>query len=212
MCPSIWFTAINGLPAAKLSDFAYVSPTSKEPTRPGPAVAAIAARSAIRVPDCCKASRVTGTIARRCSREASSGTTPPYLPCVESCDATIEERMAGRPWACSTTAAAVSSQEDSMPRMRTIFTLARLSHLLLDEPHHRGGRGPDAAPGGEVQQARSRPGAALRRRLQVEEQSPHRVAGFQGPDAVADAGQNDRQVIVQVVRRGRCHGTDAIVS
>ena len=36
------------------------------------------------------ASRTTGTMARRCSREASSGTTPPYFPCVSSCDATTE--------------------------------------------------------------------------------------------------------------------------
>ena len=43
---------------------------------------AMAARSSRRVADCSSASRTTGTMARRCSREASSGTTPPYLACV----------------------------------------------------------------------------------------------------------------------------------
>src|SRR5438876_609815 len=64
---------------------------------------------------CPSASRTTGTICRKCSREASSGTTPPYLRCTSSCDATILDRIS-RP--STTTAAAVSSQEDSMPKMR----------------------------------------------------------------------------------------------
>jgi hypothetical protein len=51
---------------------------------------------------------------RRCSREASSGTTPPYLRWMSICEETMLERMR-RPSA--TTAAAVSSQEDSMPRI-----------------------------------------------------------------------------------------------
>src|SRR5579871_1206982 len=64
-----------------------------------------------------RASRTAGTMARRCSREASSGTTPPYLPWVLICDATTDEST-DSPF--STTAAAVSSQEDSMPRMRML--------------------------------------------------------------------------------------------
>ncbi len=54
-------------------------------------------------------------MARRCSREASSGTTPPYGWWVAICEATTLETT------CSperTTAAAVSSQELSMPRMK----------------------------------------------------------------------------------------------
>src|ERR1035438_5040590 len=62
-----------------------------------------------------RASRVTGTMARRCSREASSGTTPPYLPWVDICEATTDESTRSP---SSTTAAAVSAQDDSMPRMR----------------------------------------------------------------------------------------------
>src|SRR5438046_1203673 len=75
----------------------------------------MAARSLQPDPACCMARRTVGTMARRCSRDASSGTTPPYLPCVASCEATTEESTRSP---SSTTAAAVSSQEDSIPRMR----------------------------------------------------------------------------------------------
>src|ERR1700682_4311811 len=54
-------------------------------------------------------------MARKCSRDASSGTTPPYFAWVLSCDATTEESTRSP---SSTTAAAVSSHDDSMARMR----------------------------------------------------------------------------------------------
>src|SRR6516164_3294323 len=73
-------------------------------------------------PDSARASRTTATMARKCSREASSGTTPPYLPCVVVWEATTEESTVS-PF--STTAAAVSSQEDSMPRIRMCFCGSR---------------------------------------------------------------------------------------
>jgi hypothetical protein len=53
-------------------------------------------------------------MALRCSRDANSGTTPPYGKCVAICENTTLERI------CSperTTEAAVSSQELSIPRM-----------------------------------------------------------------------------------------------
>src|SRR5260370_40614634 len=56
----------------------------------------------------------TGTIARRCSREANSGTTPPWGWCVAIWEATTFEMISSPE---RTTAAAVSSQELSMPRM-----------------------------------------------------------------------------------------------
>src|SRR6185295_2428240 len=111
---------MRGMPRAKEIDFANVRPTSKDPTSPGPTVAAIADRPAYEVPDCSRASRTTGTMARRCSREASSGTTPPYRACVASCEATTEDRI---DVPSSTTAAAVSSHEDSIPRTRTLSIL-----------------------------------------------------------------------------------------
>src|ERR1035441_8291318 len=99
----------------------------------------MAARSSSFVPERSRASRTTGTIARRCSREASSGTTPPYLPWVTICEATTEERTVVP---SSTTAAAVSSQEDSMPRMRTGLlnldsAIGRRQLPLLGIPDHQ---------------------------------------------------------------------------
>src|SRR4029077_12563966 len=87
------------------------------PTSPGPCVTPIASTSANFIPACSSASRTTGTICRRCSREANSGTTPPYFRCTSICDATTLDRIS-RPSA--TTAAAVSSQEDSIPRIRRL--------------------------------------------------------------------------------------------
>src|ERR1035437_2801244 len=99
----------------------------------------MAARSSSLVPERSRASRTTGTMARRCSREANSGTTPPYLPWVIICEATMEERTASP---SSTTAAAVSSQEDSMPRMRISLlnldgAIGRRQLALLGIPDHQ---------------------------------------------------------------------------
>ena len=67
---------------------------------------------------CARAWRTTGTIWRRCSREASSGTTPPYFWWISICEATTLERTS-RP--SETMAAAVSSQEDSMARILVVM-------------------------------------------------------------------------------------------
>src|SRR5882757_5748598 len=90
-------------------------PTRSAPTRPGPWVTPMASMSRRVRLAFARASRTTGTIWRRCSREASSGTTPPYRRWMSIWEATTLERIS-RPSA--TTAAAVSSQEDSMPRIR----------------------------------------------------------------------------------------------
>src|SRR6185437_1180899 len=65
----------------------------------------------------CSASRTTGTMARRCSREASSGTTPPYGACVAIWEETTFDNTCAP---SRTTAAEVSSHELSMPRIRAI--------------------------------------------------------------------------------------------
>ena len=114
----MWFTAISGIPVAKAIAFAYVSPTSREPARPGPEVAATASRLLQVMEARSSASRTTGTTARRCSRDASSGTTPPYLPWTENWLATTEERTHV---SSSITAAAVSSQELSIARIRANY-------------------------------------------------------------------------------------------
>src|SRR5207302_7669819 len=84
-----------------------------EPTRPGPCVTAIPSRSPSLTPARASASSTTGTITSRWRREANSGTTPPYGAWTSSWEATTLDRIR-RPSA--TTAAAVSSQELSMPR------------------------------------------------------------------------------------------------
>src|SRR5205823_2546208 len=109
---------------------------------PGPCVTPMASTSCSFRRACPSASRTTGTICRKCSREASSGTTPPYLRCTSSCDATILDRIS-RP--STTTAAAVSSQEDSMPKMR-VFASTTTS---LD-------------PSGTRETPRQTPGSAVR--------------------------------------------------
>jgi hypothetical protein len=63
-----------------------------------------------------KARRTTLTTVARCWRDATSGTTPPYSACTNTCDAITFERMT---LPSSTTAAAVSSHEVSMPRINT---------------------------------------------------------------------------------------------
>ena len=85
----------------------------------------------------------------------------------------VRARSARRPRATApsspsaTTAAAVSSQEDSMPRMRTTSTLARVRRFQ-DQALHGDVDGADAAAGAVVEQAGSLPGAALGGALQVE--------------------------------------------
>jgi len=89
--------AMSGTPVAKLSDLGVSEgPPGGEPTsqarrwRRGGEVFELWCRRDPELP------RTTGTMARRCSREASSGTTPPYLPWVIICEATTEERTVSR--------------------------------------------------------------------------------------------------------------------
>src|SRR5262245_38398255 len=65
-------------------------------------------------PAAASASPTTSPIFSRCSREASSGTTPPYFLCVAICEAMTFERTLTP---SSMTAAAVSSHELSIPRI-----------------------------------------------------------------------------------------------
>src|SRR5215203_2443237 len=61
-----------------------------------------------------------GSIFARCSRDASSGTTPPYGRCKSICEAITDERIS---LPSRTTEAAVSSQDVSIPRMITLLIL-----------------------------------------------------------------------------------------
>ena len=74
-------TLIRGMFSANASDFAKVTPTCKEPKRPGCAVVATADRSANFISAAASAFFTTGMIHSMCAREATSGTTPPYCAC-----------------------------------------------------------------------------------------------------------------------------------
>ncbi len=62
------------------------------PARPGPAVTATASMSSGRTPALANAPSMTGTIASRCARLATSGTTPPNRACWSIDDATSSAR------------------------------------------------------------------------------------------------------------------------
>ena len=94
------------------------TPTNKEPIKPGPLVKAIALSCSFSTPALFKASCTTGTIFCWWAREASSGTTPPYDSCTAWLATTFESNTPLR-----MTAAEVSSQDDSMPKMIVSISL-----------------------------------------------------------------------------------------
>ena len=114
-CPATWCTGTSGLSCTSAMALAACSPTRSEPTRPGPCVTATASRSAKLVPDSRRADSITGTMFSTWWREAISGTTPPKGAWNATWDDTTFERIRR---ASATTAAAVSSQEVSIPRTR----------------------------------------------------------------------------------------------
>src|SRR5262245_28500660 len=150
MCPSKWFTATSGNRCTYASDLATEQPTSSEPTSPGPCVTAMPSRSGSRTLASASAFSTTGTITSRWRRDASSGTTPPYGAWIASCEATTFDRMR-RPSA--STAAAVSSQELSIPR-----TIIGCSLLSSSRIHRRAAAG-GADSKGDAAESR-RPGLA----------------------------------------------------
>ena len=66
-----------GFSQAKESDFAKHRPTRSEPISPGPDVTAMPSIAPAPEEASPSAFSTTGTMALMCSREASSGTTPP---------------------------------------------------------------------------------------------------------------------------------------
>src|SRR5262245_60936936 len=85
---------------------------SSEPTSPGPWVTAMPSRSGSATPAVSRARLMTGKMTSMWRRDASSGTIPPYGAWTSSCEATMFDRILRPP---SRTAAAVSSQEVSIP-------------------------------------------------------------------------------------------------
>ena len=94
------------------SPLANDTPTSSEPSSPGPRVKAMASISSGVSPASLSAVSTTGMMFCWWAREASSGITPPYLMWT-ACEAmTFDSSTLLR-----ITAADVSSHEDSMPRI-----------------------------------------------------------------------------------------------
>jgi len=95
-----------------------VRPTITPPIRPGPAAAAMPSRAAKETCASLIALAMMVSSASTWARAAISGTTPPNSACSLICENTTFDRMRPCPSAVrSTTAAAVSSQVVSMPRM-----------------------------------------------------------------------------------------------
>ena len=95
-CAARWFTPYSGLPRASAYALAAATPTSSAPASPGPAVTATASISSARDAGRAKRPAKVGTIASRCARLATSGTTPPNR-------------------ACSSTLEAIASASNSLP-------------------------------------------------------------------------------------------------
>ena len=100
-CADRWLTPYSGFPRASANALAAATPTSSAPASPGPAVTATASTSCAVTPAVSKALRRVGTIACRCARLATSGTTPPKR-------------------ACSSTLLAIASASSVVPRTRPI--------------------------------------------------------------------------------------------
>src|SRR5213594_1088853 len=167
---------------------------------------------------------MTASIRSRWWREASSGTTPPYSRWISACEAITFDRMA-RP---RRTAAAVSSQEVSIPRISGLSTLIVPSLLVMVRPGRRpSGRTRDAPgrPRGLAAQAgkahlEGRPRHAalrddrgdqtVRRDVERRMDHPHSLGHDAPPADVGDLGGTallDRNVApggrLEIDRRGR---------
>ena len=117
----MWSTATRGLPLASDSPLAYETPTSSDPISPGRQVTASASTFARGQPAAASPRETTASIHSMCILEAISGTTPANGRCASTWDATSLDRMAVP---SRTTAAAHSSHDVSIPRMRRQVTAA----------------------------------------------------------------------------------------
>src|SRR3989338_7619783 len=118
---------MRGLFEARLKVLAASTPTRSDPISPGPTVTAMASIFSKFVSADLNASSMTGTMHLTCSRAACSGMIPPYFSCREADEETILDRIS-RP--SRTTAAAVSSQEDSMAKIVTDALLSEFPQFL----------------------------------------------------------------------------------
>src|SRR3989304_6133843 len=161
--------------------------------RPGPAVTAMPSIFSRPDPASARARSTTGTTERICSREASSGTTPPYRLWTGTWEETM---LARRPAEESYTAAAVSSHELSMPRTRISSTYHKGAPKrgLLRRAVACGTRGPWLPGGGPPARGGARapppPGAPRPRPFLLPRPPPGRGgAGAGGVEGWAQRGR-----------------------
>ena len=119
--PSRWLTAISGLPADSASPLPTSRPTITPPISPGPAVAAMASTSPMPMSASCSTWRTRPGRISTWARAAISGTTPPNGRCASFCPTTACARICR---SLPTSAAALSSQEDSRARINAICSAA----------------------------------------------------------------------------------------
>ena len=99
--------------------FPKLRPTDKHTIKPGPAVEATASISSILLPLSSIAFLTIQSIFSMCERAASSGTTPPNSLCMSTWLEIMLLKTIGIPSSFSVTnEAAVSSQLDSIPRIK----------------------------------------------------------------------------------------------
>ena len=118
MWPARWWTGTSGIARAAANDLANDTPTSSDPTSPGPCVTAMASTASSVTCACSSARSTTPQMSRTCWREASSGTTPPHSRWISDLrrdDVGAHAPGARRVARLLDQAAAVSSQEVSMP-------------------------------------------------------------------------------------------------
>ena len=117
-----WLTPYSGLPSAERERLGGRDADQQRAGEPGPARDRDARRRPrSRTPASCRRARSSGTIASRCARLATSGTTPPNRACSSTLDATASaSRVVPR-----TIPTPVSSQDVSMPRTSGSSAIAR---------------------------------------------------------------------------------------
>ena len=128
-----WLTPYSGVPSPSASALAAATPTSRAPTRPGPAVTETASTSDSRTPARSQARSTVGTIASRWAREATSGTTPPK----RACSSTEEAMTSASSSLPRTSPTPVSSQEVSIPSTSGASALMGCPPGLQVALHHQ---------------------------------------------------------------------------
>ena len=130
-----------GLPSEAARALAALMPTVREPMRPGPAHTATASTSPRSAPAASRAASRVGMKDSRWAREAISGMMPPKRA-YSSMEVAVTSARSSRP---RTSATPVSSQVDSMPRIKGSLTSVQPSAPTAGKDRDNAGA-PDGRP------------------------------------------------------------------